>query len=77
MGIGSRLMRELLGVLRSSDEGGGGERRKVRQVVAVMALDEEGEKGGLGLRGFYEGFGFVLVSFMFLGLGVTFWGFCC
>ena len=28
-----------------------------------MAVDEEGEKGGLALKGFYEGFGFVLVSF--------------
>jgi phosphinothricin acetyltransferase len=39
-----------------------GREREVKEVVAVMAVDDKAERGGLRLKAFYERFGFVLVS---------------
>jgi L-amino acid N-acyltransferase YncA len=63
-GIGTSLLKKLLDVLRepklhpeyvgharSEDE-------KVRQVIACMAIDDIGDKGGLRLKEFYQKFGF-------------------
>lgn len=72
-GIGSRLLRALLSVLkapetfRSRSYNGsypeGVEPRRVRHLVAVMAVDETGKRSGLALKEFYEGFGFVMVGY--------------
>jgi GNAT superfamily N-acetyltransferase len=70
-GIGSRLLTELLASMRdpashqcyfqgrdlSLDPG----IAPVRQVLAVMAVDDEGPGSGLALKAFYERFGFELV----------------
>jgi len=68
-GIGSMLLTELLSALRAPEEhsryrSGGADvaPRSVRQVLAVMAVDDEGPRNGLALKEFYEGFGFKLVD---------------
>ncbi|KAF4535893.1 GNAT family N-acetyltransferase [Lasiodiplodia theobromae] len=65
-GIGSALLERLLAVLRNPEEWGEewigavwrGDEGRVRQVIGCMALDEQGRKGGWGLKEFYEDFGF-------------------
>ncbi|KAL1615302.1 hypothetical protein SLS54_009081 [Diplodia seriata] len=65
-GIGSALLQRLLDVLRSPEEWAEdwigeawrGEDGRVRQVIGVMALDEQRKNGGWGLKEYYEGFGF-------------------
>lgn len=54
-GVGSKLLTSLLCTLRERKE------PPVRQVLAVMAVDEAGKGHGLALRTFYEKFGFQLV----------------
>lgn len=54
-GIGSALLRRLL------EELGKGE---VKQVIAVMSVDEAGPEKGLKLKAFYERFGFEAVSLL-------------
>ena len=65
-GIGTLLLKKLLAVLARPEENkewyeGGNARSeddKVRQVLAVMALDETARDGGYGLKQWYERFGF-------------------
>lgn len=52
-GVGTLLLTRLLEFVRQLGENG-----KVRQVLAIMAVDETGAKNGLGLKEFYESFGF-------------------
>jgi L-amino acid N-acyltransferase YncA len=64
-GVGSRLLGSLLQSLREKGKGGmGGDDAEVRQVLAVMAVDEMGKGNGLKLKEFYEGFGFQMVRDM-------------
>ncbi|KAL2023879.1 hypothetical protein VTK56DRAFT_656 [Thermocarpiscus australiensis] len=64
-GIGSRLVKTLLDVLREPARypelrigGMVGPPPDVRQVIAVMSVDEKGKRNGLALKEFYESFGF-------------------
>jgi L-amino acid N-acyltransferase YncA len=65
-GIGTLLLKKLLSVLACPQENkewyeGGNARsedQKVRQVLAVMAVDEMGRESGYGLKRWYERFGF-------------------
>jgi phosphinothricin acetyltransferase len=68
-GAGSLLLESLISALK--DPAGHpelylldvrGKEREVKEVVAVMAVDDLAEGGGLRLKAFYERFGFVLVS---------------
>ena len=70
-GIGSRMLREILAVLKAPETfftkyGGsypeGVEPRKIRHLIAVMAVNDVGKRGGMALKEFYESFGFVFVS---------------
>lgn len=70
-GIGSRMLKELIEVLKTpelffSKYGGsypeGVEPRKIRHLIAVMAVNEEGKRKGMALKEFYESNGFVFVS---------------
>ncbi|CAK7226128.1 hypothetical protein SBRCBS47491_006124 [Sporothrix bragantina] len=70
-GIGSRLLGAILDVLKTPStflttyQGSypeGVEPRTIRQLIAVMAVNDEGKRGGLALKEFYESFGFVLRS---------------
>lgn len=70
-GIGSRLLRELIAVLKAPETfftkyGGsyptGVEPRTIRHLIAVMAVNDVGKRGGMALKEFYESFGFVFVS---------------
>jgi len=66
MGIGTRLLNKLLEVLSKPQENthflagnvARSEDRKVRQIIACMAIDETGIENGLGLKRWYENFGF-------------------
>lgn len=67
-GIGSALLQKILEVM-SEPEQHCGEflqgrvrpvDRRVRQIMAVMAVDSESRDAGLGLKRYYEGFGFEL-----------------
>jgi hypothetical protein len=49
------LLRRLLEELRKSE---------VKQVIAVMSVDEAGPEKGMKLKSFYEGFGFEAVSLL-------------
>ena len=67
-GIGSVLLSKVLEIMsqpeQNSKEFLNGnvrpEDRRVRQIMAVMAVDAESRDGGLGLKKYYEGFGFEL-----------------
>jgi L-amino acid N-acyltransferase YncA len=65
-GIGTALLTKLISVLSKPEENkeffpGGirSDEDKVRQVIACMAVDEDGKEDGLGLKKWYESFGFV------------------
>ena len=66
-GIGPELLIALLNVLRSPTQhptlrqNSQPEPPVVKQVLAVMAVDETGKKSGLALKEFYERYGFKLV----------------
>lgn len=66
-GIGPQLLTALLNVLREPAKhtnlliAASGEARVVKQVLAIMAVDETGKKSGLALKEFYEKAGFILV----------------
>jgi phosphinothricin acetyltransferase len=76
-GVGSRLLGSLLHSLKQKGTnaqvgtghiGGSGDGHskeesdaEVKQVLAVMAVDETGKENGLKLKEFYEGFGFQMV----------------
>ncbi|CAK7221390.1 hypothetical protein SCUCBS95973_004481 [Sporothrix curviconia] len=79
-GIGSRLLRAILQVLKTPStflttyQGsypGGVEPRTVRTLIAVMAVNDVGKRGGMALKEFYESFGFVLRSHL-VGIGYKF-----
>lgn len=63
-GIGSKLLREVIGILRRPEKypeyvgSDLGESRRVRVAIACMSIDEKGPKAGYGLKEFYEKFGF-------------------
>ena len=65
-GIGSSLLQKLLDVLSKPEEnteyvaGMRSEDSKVRQIIACMAVNTESKEEGLGLKNFYENFGFTL-----------------
>jgi L-amino acid N-acyltransferase YncA len=65
-GIGSALLKRILEVVAKPKENLGfvtGVRpddQKVRQVIACMAVNTDSKEEGLGLRKYYESFGFVL-----------------
>ena len=67
-GVGSKLLRKLLDIMERpgehSEEFLGGrmrpEDRRVRQIMAVMAVDTFGRREGLALKEYYERFGFEL-----------------
>ncbi|TRM60599.1 acyl-CoA N-acyltransferase [Schizophyllum amplum] len=67
-GIGSLMLDNLLGLLRQSSTPSlllgpvAEESTPIRQVLAVMALDTEGYKGGYGQRDWYVKRGFVQVG---------------
>ncbi|CAK7201472.1 hypothetical protein SEUCBS139899_004176 [Sporothrix eucalyptigena] len=70
-GVGSRLLRELLDILKTPELfltkfGGsypeGVSPRTIRHLIAVMAVNDVGKRGGMALKEFYESFGFVLRS---------------
>jgi L-amino acid N-acyltransferase YncA len=48
-GIGSGLISALLGAIPQT---------RIREVLAVMAVDDKGKNAGLGLRDYYVGWGF-------------------
>ena len=54
LGIGPLLLNGLLDALR--------EQGRVKEVLAVMAVDPAGKRGGLALRDWYQRNGFELVS---------------
>jgi L-amino acid N-acyltransferase YncA len=65
-GTGTLLLKTLISVISNPSEyseyypnGIRGDDVKVRQVIACMALDVDGKENGLGLKRWYEGFGFV------------------
>ncbi|ERS98089.1 hypothetical protein HMPREF1624_04868 [Sporothrix schenckii ATCC 58251] len=79
-GIGSRLLRALLDVLAAPETfltkyGGsypdGVQPRRIRHLIAVMAVNDEGKRNGMALKEFYESFGFVLRSHL-VGVGFKF-----
>jgi phosphinothricin acetyltransferase len=59
-GVGSALLKQLLAALKDISESGSDTR--ICQVLAVMSVDENSPEQGLGLKAFYERFGFQLVS---------------
>lgn len=64
-GSGSLLLRHLIEVLSNPPkfpEFFTGEPRRVRALIACMAVDVTGKDKGLGLKNFYESFGFELVG---------------
>jgi L-amino acid N-acyltransferase YncA len=66
MGMGTQLLNKMLEVLSKPEQNtdflaegvARGEDQKVRQVIACMAIDETGIDRGLGLKRWYENFGF-------------------
>lgn len=75
-GIGGLLLKELLSILRlpqnrSEGESNGPDVRRVKNVIASMAVDESGPENGLALRRFYERFGFEQVGHL-KGVGYKF-----
>ena len=66
--IGTKLLTRLLDALKNPERCPSGmtgdhvPRARVRQVLAVMAVDETGPRTGLALKQFYERFGFKLVG---------------
>lgn len=66
MGIGTQLLNKVLQVLSKPEQNmdfladgvARGEDQKVRQIIACMAIDETGIERGLGLKRWYENFGF-------------------
>jgi L-amino acid N-acyltransferase YncA len=66
-GIGTMLLNELLEALAHPEKNREyykdgvirGDEEKVRQVLAVMAVDTDGKEDGMGLKRWYECFGFV------------------
>jgi phosphinothricin acetyltransferase len=68
LGIGTRLLSTLLDILKTPAEFPDyvptprAADAKVRMVIACMAVDETAWKGGLGLKNFYEKFGFEQVG---------------
>jgi L-amino acid N-acyltransferase YncA len=65
-GTGTMLLKKLIGVLSSPAEhaeyypkGIRSEEERVRQVIACMAVNVDSKEEGLGLKRWYEGFGFV------------------
>jgi len=68
-GIGTLLLTKLISVLSNPSEnieyypnGIRGTEEKVRQVIACMAVNIDSKEGGLGLKKWYERFGFVFVG---------------
>ena len=68
LGIGSVLLSKVLEIMARPEEfkaeflGGKvrDEDHRVRHIMSVMAVDAEGREEGLGLKRYYEGFGFEL-----------------
>lgn len=69
-GIGSQLLQKLIEIIKAPDEfpeyiaTPRDEDNKIRQVLAVMSVDETGWKNGLGLRDWYLKHGFEEVGHM-------------
>ncbi|KAF2456196.1 acyl-CoA N-acyltransferase [Lineolata rhizophorae] len=69
-GVGTALLRRMLAVLEQPGRwpeyacDARPEDSIVRQVVVCMSVDEEGKRGGLALKEFYERFGFEVVGRM-------------
>jgi L-amino acid N-acyltransferase YncA len=66
-GIGTTLLNRLLDMLSFPEaniefyvRGAREAERKVRQVIACMAVNTDSKEDGIGLKKWYEGFGFVL-----------------
>jgi phosphinothricin acetyltransferase len=71
-GIGSALLTKVLEIMTQPEEFQHeflrgqvrGEDCKVRHIMSVMAVDSEGREQGLGLKRYYEGFGFEMRGHM-------------
>lgn len=66
-GVGTTLLSRLLKVLTNPDDhldiyihGPRGVDAKVRQVIACMAVNIDSKEEGIGLKNWYEGFGFLM-----------------